>query len=89
MQHEKQSDQRKIVLVCSYCNKILKDKDVWGIDNTGALLNNLSNLSHGICPNCLKENFPNEYLAIEEEKKEKIRNALINEFKEFYGHIAR
>lgn len=89
MQDDKRSCHGKFVLVCAYCNKILKDNDVWETGDVGVLQGNQSNLSHGICPDCLKEHFPHEYLAIQEERKEKTRNAFQKEFKEFYGHIAR
>ncbi len=89
MNKDSQSGHKKVVLVCAYCNKILKDHDVWVYDDVNTLHDNLENLSHGICPDCLKENFPREYLAIQEERKAKMRNAFKKGFKSFYGYIAR
>ncbi len=71
MQDDKQNYHGNFALVCAYCNKILKNKDFWETRDAGELQNNLNDISHGICPDCLKEYFPHEYLAIQKERKEK------------------
>jgi hypothetical protein len=47
-----------IIPICSYCKKIRDDMDHW--HNLEAYIENNSqaNMSHGICPDCLRTHYP-------------------------------
>ena len=57
--------------VCVYCKKVRDDEGYWDAMETYISLNSDAMLSHGICPSCLKQHFPemaDEVLAETEEK---------------------
>ncbi len=53
-----------IIHVCSFCEKILSDSGDWMRFSDYIRQHPYADVSHGICPGCLKEFFPNEYMAI-------------------------
>ncbi|MCB2183754.1 MAG: hypothetical protein KQH63_17095 [Desulfobulbaceae bacterium] len=61
---------RGILPICSYCKKIRDDEGYW--DQVEVYLKKRSDadFSHGICPSCLEERFPEEFAAIQKEKLE-------------------
>ena len=50
-----------LIPICSYCKKIRDDSGFWG--NVEQYISKHSNVdfSHGICPDCLKEHYPDQY----------------------------
>lgn len=48
-----------ILPICSYCKKVRDDEGYW--QQVGDYIHNHSNanVSHGVCPTCVKEHFPN------------------------------
>ena len=52
---------RGIIPICSYCKRIRHDHGYW--ENVDSYLHNHSEsgVTHGICPECLKDNFPEHY----------------------------
>jgi len=57
-------NETEITVVCSYCGKLIKGQKLWNKEYFTAKEISLLPVSHGICPKCLCEYFPNEYLAI-------------------------
>lgn len=47
-----------IVPICSYCKQIRDDKGYWNQVEAYVSRHTEAKFSHGICPNCLQENFP-------------------------------
>jgi hypothetical protein len=47
--------------ICSYCKKIRDDKGYWNQLESYLRDHSEAEFSHGICPDCLKENFPDIY----------------------------
>ena len=45
---------RKILPLCSFCKKVRDDKGYW----------EQVDVSHGICPECMKKHYPDEYRAL-------------------------
>ena len=59
---------RGILPLCSHCKKIRDDKGYW--EQVDVYIHKYSDadISHGICPECMKEHYPEEYQAIYAEK---------------------
>ncbi len=57
-----------VIHVCSFCEKILSDAGDWMRFSDYIRQHPYADVSHGICPACLKEFFPNEYMAICEDR---------------------
>jgi hypothetical protein len=49
---------RGLIPICSYCKKIRNDKGFWERVETYIKKHSEANFSHGICPACMKEHFP-------------------------------
>jgi PAS domain S-box-containing protein len=49
---------RGIIPVCSFCKKVRDDRGYWEQVEVYITKNSEANVSHGICPECLKEHFP-------------------------------
>ena len=75
-----------LTVICSYCGKLLDGQESW---SKGDVELNSSNNTHGTCPDCLLENFPREYLAIQEERRVRIKNVFKKGYRELYGHLVR
>ena len=89
MENESVKSTKKQMLICAYCKRVLRGEESWlqeGISVTG---NNSSHISLGIGPDCLLENFPGEYLAIQEERRVRIKNEFKKGFAELYGHLVK
>ncbi len=50
-----------IIPICSYCKKIRDDKGYWTQLECYLAENSEADLSHGICPECLKKHYPDFY----------------------------
>jgi len=61
---------RGIIPICSYCKKIRNDEGYW--DQVEVYIKKYSDadFSHGICPTCYQENFPEEFTR----HQQKIKN---------------
>ena len=57
-----------ILPLCSYCKKIRDDKGYWEQVDTYIHANTDADISHGICPDCLKKHFPEHYEAMKKDK---------------------
>ena len=53
------SSLKDIIPVCSYCRKIRDDAGAWQQLEEYVAKHTNSKVSHGICPSCSKEHFPN------------------------------
>ncbi len=89
MEDEGKKDARELKVICAYCKKLLRSEEVWGADAAGRSCETTAGISHGICPDCLLHHFPTEYLAIQEERRIRIRNLFKKGFTDMYGHIAK
>lgn len=49
---------RGIIPICSYCKRIREDNGYWTRLESYLAQNSDANLSHGICPDCAREHFP-------------------------------
>ncbi|KAF0187797.1 MAG: two component system response [Desulfobulbaceae bacterium] len=55
---------RGILPMCSYCHKIRTEDDSWVDVATYIYKNTEADVSHGICPDCLKEQFPKVFASL-------------------------
>ena len=62
-----------ILPLCSYCKKIRDDKGYWEKVDVYIHKNTDADISHGICPDCLKEHFPKQYEEIKNDKTSKVK----------------
>jgi len=53
-----------ILPLCSYCKKIRDDSGYWEQVDVYINKNTAADISHGICPECIKQHFPNQYTSI-------------------------
>jgi DNA-binding response OmpR family regulator len=51
----------KLIPVCSYCRRARDDKDYWESLDQFLLKQTEAQVSHGICPDCLRDHFPDIY----------------------------
>ncbi|MGL1934165.1 MAG: PAS domain S-box protein [Fibrobacterales bacterium] len=54
-------DLKGILPLCSYCNKIKDDEGNWEKVDQYIQHNSQADISHSLCPTCLKQNYPDEY----------------------------
>ncbi len=89
MQTGKKGSKSIHITICSYCGCALTDQHHWDKIRDTDPEGDTSSVSHGICPDCLRENFPMEYLAIQEERRVRIRNVFKKCYIQLYGHVAK
>jgi len=59
-----------ILPLCSFCKKIRDDKGSWEQVDVYIQRHSDADISHGICPECLKQHYPDEYEHIVKNEKE-------------------
>jgi sensor domain CHASE-containing protein len=59
---------RGIIPICSFCKNVRDDEGYWKQVEVYLKENSDANFSHGVCPTCFKEQYPNEYAELELEK---------------------
>ena len=59
---------RGILPICSFCKKIRDDKGYWNQVEVYVKNRSDADFSHSICPDCMKEHYPEEHADIEREK---------------------
>ncbi|MFH2123366.1 MAG: response regulator, partial [Pseudomonadota bacterium] len=64
---------RGILPICSYCKDIRNDEGYWERVDTYITRHTEVDFSHGICPSCLKKNFPDQYESIMERVNQESR----------------
>lgn len=55
---------RGILPLCSFCKKIRDDKGYWQQVDTYIDKHTEADISHSICPDCMKQHYPEEYKGI-------------------------
>lgn len=68
LKHKRSEDEikklRGILPLCSFCKKIRDDKGYWERVDVYISKYSEADISHGICPDCLKKYYPEEYKDI-------------------------
>ena len=62
---------RGIIPICSYCKEIRDDKGIWSRIEEYFNTHSDAKFSHGICPSCMIENFPEQAAELQKEKEDK------------------
>lgn len=55
---------RGILPLCSFCKKIRDDKGYWEQVDVYIHKHSEADISHSICPDCMKKNYPKEYKSV-------------------------
>lgn len=55
---------RKILPLCSFCKKVRDDKGYWEQVDVYLHKHSSVDVSHSICPECMKKHYPDEYRAL-------------------------
>lgn len=58
---------RGILPLCSFCKKIRDDKGYWEKVDVYIHKHSQADISHGICPECMKKHYPEEYQSVLDE----------------------
>ena len=61
---------QEILPICSFCKKVRNDKGYWEQVDVYLQKHSIANISHGICSECLKKHYPEEYEAMYSTEKE-------------------
>jgi len=61
---------RGIIPICSHCKQIRDDEGIWKKMEEYIYTHTEANFSHGICPNCMKKYYPEEYSSIYPDEKQ-------------------
>lgn len=59
---------RGIIPICSFCKKIRDDEGYWKQVEVYFAERSEANFSHGICPVCMQQHYPEEYEGIQAKK---------------------
>ena len=72
-------------LICAYCEKFKNDTGFWEqeYDHCGTFPE--ARKSHGVCPECFQEHYPDEYISLREEGKIVIREKILPNNTVLYG----
>ncbi|WDN87113.1 hypothetical protein BuS5_00081 [Desulfosarcina sp. BuS5] len=60
---------RGILPICSFCKKVRDDKGYWEQVDVYIYKHSQADVSHGICPDCLKEHYLVEYKVLYPDQK--------------------
>jgi len=60
---------RGILPICSFCKKIRDDEGYWNQVEVYIKKHSDADFSHGICPACFKEHYPEEYRSLQSKKQ--------------------
>ncbi len=73
MDGRKKYQAEDMIMICSYCSTIIYSPEQWDNETDRHHDFLTSAKSHGICPDCLLQNFPQEYLVIQEKMRVRIK----------------
>jgi len=77
-------DSRSVLLICTYCHKRKNASGYWDLrDNLDSL--NTERISHGICPECLRKQFPVEFASMCKEGKIELKEKNTPDNRVLYG----
>lgn len=62
---------RGILPLCSFCKKIRDDKGYWEQVDVYIHKHSQADISHGICPDCIRKHYPEEYKSLYLDQKSK------------------
>ncbi len=63
---------RGLVPICASCKKIRDDKGYWNEVETYVSQHSEAEFSHGVCPQCLKKQYPAEYERMQKKRKDRV-----------------
>lgn len=76
MERSEKHQEENITMICSYCRRIINTPRVLKNKKGNQQEHNSSRKSHGICPDCLLENYPDECRVIQEKMIDRIKKII-------------
>ena len=64
---ERSKSLGELIPVCAYCRRIRDDQDYWASLEEYLKTHTDTDVSHGICPNCVQRHFPNQARMLDRE----------------------
>lgn len=61
---------RGLIPICAHCKKIRDDEGFWKQVETYVSEHSLATFSHGLCPSCLQEHYPDIYQSLKDDPPE-------------------
>ena len=75
----------KVLLICTYCHKHKTASGYWDGEANFTVCNPGTSISHGICPECLIQQFPDEFASLQKEGNIVIVKKTMPDNKVVYG----
>jgi hypothetical protein len=75
----------RLLLICMYCHKYRNDAGYWELARDVCVSVPDERRSHGICPECLQKNFPDEYSSLCEEGKITVKEKIMPDNRVVFG----
>lgn len=81
----RKEDLGRSLFICMYCDKYRNDSGCWEEMYSAYFPVPLSRISHGICPECLQEHFPNEFASLCDEGRVAVKEKIMPDNRALYG----
>jgi hypothetical protein len=81
---QKEEPDRSL-FICMYCDKYRNDAGYWEKVYKSHALAPAARISHGICPRCYQEHFPDEYSSSCEEGEIAVREKIMPDSRLLFG----
>jgi hypothetical protein len=81
---KQKEDSGCFLLVCTYCDKYRNDSVFWEEMDTSYIPVPAARISHGICPECLQEHFPDEFDALCDEGRIAVKEKIMPDNRVLY-----
>jgi hypothetical protein len=78
-------DSRSVLLICTYCYKRKNASGYWDHEDNFDSSNTEVRISHGICPECLRKQFPDEFASMCKEGKIELKEKNTSDNRVLYG----
>lgn len=82
---KQKEDSGRMLFVCMYCDKYRNDSGFWEEMYTSYIPVPAARISHGICPECLQEHFPDEFDALCDEGRIAVKEKIMPDNRVLYG----
>jgi hypothetical protein len=74
-----------LLLICAYCDKFKNEAGYWEQEYEYYGTVPETRISHGLCPECFRDHYPDEYLSLCEEGRIVIKEKIMPNNKVLYG----
>ncbi len=89
MERSNKHKDEDITMICSYCHRLINTPVDLKNKTDGPPVLKLVRKSHGICPDCLLENYPEECQAIQEKMIDRIKKLIEGHNSRRHEHLVK